>query len=81
VKQSGLQIVKKHGIVAPEYAVVGWVASLIGKDPIGLVSGSRNPIFVCMIVPLCIVAGIVECIFFVFGQSPIGLVVARKSKS
>lgn len=76
---SGFNIVEHHPIFAPEYQVIGFAASLLSLTADDLARKTLNPLFFVLFVPVMIISFVIEAILTLFGQSPIGLVIAKKT--
>jgi len=79
LRTSGFHIIYSKPVWAPEYAVVGFAASSLGFTADDLLRKSRNPLFFIVFVPMLVVSCLAEGILFVFRQSPIGLIIAKKN--
>ena len=75
---SGFLIIYKGGIWAPEYAIVGFAASLLGLTAEDLGHRLRSPLFSLLFVLVLFISFLIEAVLALFGQSPIGLVIAKK---
>jgi glycosyltransferase involved in cell wall biosynthesis len=78
LRASGFHILYTHAIWAPEYAVIGLAASLLGFTADALVGTIHNPLFFVLFIPMLIISFLLESVLFLIGESPIGLVVAGK---
>ncbi len=77
-----LKSVSHYGVLAFEYAPGGFVESvlsLMSLHPRDFFKNSKNLVFVLLLIPAIFISTILETIFFIFGQSPIYLTVARKT--
>lgn len=84
LKRADFVIVKKMSVPALEYSVWGLVASIFdifNTKPTDKLKGTKNVAIILSLIPLGILAFVVETIFLIFNQSPIGLIIAKKTKS
>lgn len=75
VKQSGFWVIESKPVWAPEYAPWGLAASIMEIQSGQRITTARKIILLALL-PFCTVS---ELILYSLGQSPIGLVVARKA--
>lgn len=71
-----------YGVPAFEYTIAGLIASifnLFSSQPIDFFKISKNIIFLIFLFPLVIISIFIEICFFILGQSPIYLTVAKKN--
>ncbi len=80
LRSSGFLTIHKSGIWAPEYAVVGFAASLMGLTANDLDRKSQNLLSFIVFVPMLMVSCLIEGILFLCDQSPIGLIIAKKQQ-
>ena len=78
---SCLRVVEKKGIWAPEYAVLGFAASVFGLTANDLTIRLKSPLFYLLFVPILAISFVIETILMILDQSPIGLLVVRKKDS
>lgn len=81
LNKTGFQEIYHLGVLAPEYAVWGFIASffeIFKIEPKNLVKILNRGIPFFLIFPLCVIAIILELLFWVFGQSPILFTVSRR---
>lgn len=79
--KSKLKSISNLGVPAFEYTITGFVASILNlfpSRPIDFFKDSNNSIFIIILFPLIIISAFIEICFFIVGQSPIYLTVARK---
>ena len=70
------------GVFAFEYTVGGFVESLLNlflSKPNNFFRNSKNLLLIFLLMPAIFIAILIEVIFFILGQSPIYLTVAKKS--
>ena len=84
---NGLSVIEKRPVFAPEYTIAGLAASVLNFLRLSVAdlptSPKSSPIHVLtlvMIVPLLALSTAAEIILFCIGQSPIGVIVARKDQ-
>lgn len=79
--KSKLKTVSNLGVPALEYTITGFIASILNlfpSRPIDFFRDSNNSIIIIILFPLIIISAFIEICFFIVGQSPIYLTVARK---
>lgn len=79
--KSKLKAVSNLGVPAFEYTITGFIASILNllpSRPVDFFKDSNNSIFIIILFPLIIISAFIETCFFIIGQSPIYLTVARK---
>ncbi|MDD5415746.1 MAG: class I SAM-dependent methyltransferase [Candidatus Daviesbacteria bacterium] len=79
--RSKFRSISHSGVPAFEYTITGFIAStlnLFPSRPIDFFKDSNNSIFLILLFPLIIISTFVEICFFIVGQSPIYLTVAKK---
>lgn len=74
----GFAMVKQHPVWALEYAIVGFAASILHWSPTIVSQNSSHPLTFCMLLVVLSVTCPIEILLGILGQSPIGVVVARK---
>lgn len=77
-ESNGFDVIKSESVNAPEYAVVGLTASILGWSPDELATDIKQPLPMLLFAVLFPVSCVLEFLFTLFNQSPIGLVIARK---
>jgi glycosyltransferase involved in cell wall biosynthesis len=75
----GFLIIYTGGIWAPEYAFVGFAASLLGLSPEQLVQNMKNPLFILVCLPVFVISCFAETLLAILGESPIGLIILKKT--
>ncbi len=78
VASTGVEIVLNKSIPAYEYSVIGIASSVIGWTPDDLLSKLNKPVWGVIMFPILLASCIVELLSALSGQSPIGLLIARK---
>lgn len=76
-----LKEVLHHSVLAGEYTLWGFIASLFGifdKRPTDLYKNNQSSIYFYLLSPLTIFATLAQIIFYCMRQSPIGLMVFNK---
>lgn len=74
--------ISHFGVLAFEYTIGGFVNSILNLFPLqpnDFFKNSKNYIFIFLLTPLIVISAFIEVIFFIFGQSPIYLTVAKKT--
>ncbi len=80
LERNKFRMIKKERVLAPEYSIWGFVASLISFS---LSKGGKRPMNLLIIgitFPLLFFAIITEILLFTLGGSPIGLIVAKRDE-
>ncbi len=75
---SSFTIVETHSVVALEYQIIGGAANLMNAHADELAPHMRSLWFWVRFIPALFVSCLMEGIFIIVGQSPIGMIVARK---
>lgn len=81
LRRANFVSIKQISVPAFEYTIWGLIAStldIFGVKPTDKLKGIQNLVIILALIPLGILAFIIELIFSTFHQSPIGLVVAKK---
>lgn len=81
LSRAGFKILAKKSVLAYEYVIWGLAASvlnLFGASATDYLKRSKLPILLVLLLPLAVFATLMETIFFIFDQSPIVFMVARK---
>ena len=77
-----LKRIDHRGVFAFEYSIGGFVESMLNlflAKPNDFFRNSKNLLLVFLLMPVIFISMFVEIIFFILGQSPIYLTVAKKS--
>lgn len=78
-EDQGYIVLEDRSVWAMEYAVVGCAASMLGWSPDKVSKNLQNPLFIGVIVITLVIACPIEIVLAILGQSPIGLIVAKKN--
>ena len=74
----GFEVKKQHPVWAPEYAIVGFAASLLHWSPNDVVKNIQNPLKLFIFAFAILVSCLIEGVLVILGRSPIGLIIAKK---
>lgn len=81
LERAGLNVIASNSILALEYAPIGFFLSLTSFFAMKrerILVQSAHPMFLLVLSPLLLIGLFAEFLLFIFGQSPIGLTIARK---
>jgi SAM-dependent methyltransferase len=84
LKRANFVIIENKSVPALEYSVWGFVASVLdifNIKPTDKLKGAKNVAIILSLIPIGILAFVMEIIFLIFNQSPIGLIIAKKKRS
>ncbi len=82
LKMENLTAVYHTGVFAPEYAIGGLIVSILNlfpKQPTDFFQSSKNLLIIIILIPLIGISALIETAFFLLGQSPIYVTVAKRA--
>lgn len=81
LSRAKLTTISRNGVFAPEYTFGGFMGSILNmflSKQNDFFKNSQNLIFIFLLLPLIIISATLESVFFILGQSPIYLTIAKK---
>lgn len=81
LSRAELTSIYRSGVFALEYTIGGFVVSILNlfpKQPTDFFQNSKNLLLILFLIPLIFISALIEVVFFLLGQSPISLTVAKK---
>lgn len=82
LKRANFKIITKKSVLAMEYVIWGWTASVLNYFkivPTDYFKKNKNPILFILLIPLLAIATIVETVYYFLNESPIAFIAARKN--